>query len=42
MQKEWANEVSGNPNNFEVKINSHKKTQAHLDAIIAFGRWKAG
>ena len=42
MQKEWANDVSGNPNNFEVKINSHKKTQAHLDEIIAFGRWKAG
>ncbi len=34
--------MSGNPNNVEVKINSHEKTQAHLDAIIAFGRWKAG
>ena len=31
MQKEWANGVSGNLKNFEVKINSHEKTQAHLD-----------
>ena len=42
MQKEWANGVSGNPKNFEVKIKSHEKTQAHLDASIAFGRWKTG
>ena len=42
MQKEWANGVSGNPKNFEVKIKSHEKTQAPLDAIIAFGRWKTG
>ena len=25
----------------EVKIKSHEKTQSHLDASIAFGRWKA-
>ena len=31
MQKEWANGASGNLNNFEVKIKSHEKTQAHLD-----------
>ena len=42
MQKEWANSVSGNPKNFGVKIKSHEKTQSHLDASIAFGRWKAG
>ena len=42
MQKEWANGVSGNPKNFGVKIKSHEKTQSHLDASIAFGRWKAG
>ena len=42
MQKQWANGVSGNPKNFEVKIKSHEKTQAHVDAIIAFGRWKTG
>ena len=34
--------MSGNLNNFGVKIISHEKTQAHLDAGIAFGRWKAG
>ena len=36
--------VSGNPNpkNFGVNIIPHEKTQAHLDASIAFGRWKAG
>ena len=42
MQKEWANGVSGNPNNFGVKIKAHENTQSHLDASIAFGRWKAG
>ena len=42
MQKEWATGVSDNPKNFGVKIISHEKTQAHLDASIAFGRWKAG
>ena len=42
MQKEWATGVSGNPKNFGVKIISHEKTQAHLDASIVFGRWKAG
>ena len=42
MQKEWATCVSGNPKNFGMKIISHEKTQAHLDASIAFGRWKAG
>ena len=42
MQKEWANGVSGNPKNFGVKIKAHEKTQSHLDASIAFGRWKAG
>ena len=42
MQKEWTNGVSGNPKNFGVKIKSHEKTQSHLDASIAFGRWKAG
>ena len=41
MQKEWANGVQGNPKNFGVKIKSHEKTQSHLDASIAFGRWKA-
>ena len=40
MQRKWANGVSSNPKNFEVKIKLHKKTQEHLDAIIAFGRWK--
>ena len=40
-QIEWANSVSGNPKNFGVKIKSHEKTQSHLDASIAFGRWKA-
>ena len=42
MQKEWATGVSGNLKNFGVKIISHEKTQAHLDASIAFGRRKAG
>ena len=42
MQKEWATGVSGNPKTFGVKIISHEKAQAHLDASIAFGRWKAG
>ena len=42
MQKEWTNGVSGNPKNFGVKIKSHEKTQSHLDASIAFRRWKAG
>ena len=42
IQKEWANGVSGNPKNFGMKITSHEKTQSHLDASIAFGRWKAG
>ena len=42
MQKEWATGVSGNPKNFGVMIISHEKAQAHLDANIAFGRWKAG
>ena len=42
MRKEWANGVSGNPKNCGVKIKSHEKPQAHLDASIAFGRWKAG
>ena len=37
LQKEWANGLSGNPKNFEVKIKSHETTQAHLDASIAFG-----
>ena len=41
MQKQWTTGVSGNPKNFGVKIISYEKTQAHLDAIIAFGRWKA-
>ena len=30
MQNEWANDVSGTPNNFEVNIKSQEKTQAHL------------
>ena len=34
--------MSGNPKNFGVTIKSHEKTQSHLDASIAFGRWKAG
>ena len=34
MQKEWATGVSGNPKNFGVKIISHEKTQAHLDASM--------
>ena len=34
--------MQGNPKNFGVKIKSHEKTQSHLDASIAFGRWKAG
>ena len=42
MQKEWANCGQGNPKNFGVKIKSHEKTQSHLVASIAFGRWKAG
>ena len=42
MQTEWATGVSGNPENFGLKIISHEKTQAHLDASIAFGRWNAG
>ena len=42
MQKEWATGVLGNLKNFGVKIISHEKTQAHLDANIAFGRRKAG
>ena len=42
MQKDWATGVSGNLKNFGVKIISHEKTQAHLDASIAFGRWKVG
>ena len=41
-QREWANGVSGNPKNYGKKIILHEKTQAHLDASIAFGRWKAG
>ena len=41
MQKEWATGASGNPKNFGVKIISHEKTQAHLDAST-FGRRKAG
>ena len=41
MQKEWANSLSGNLKNFGVKIKSHENTQSHLDARIAFGRWKA-
>ena len=40
--KRVVNGVSGNPKNFGVKIKSHEKTQSHLDASIAFGRWKAG
>ena len=40
MQKEWTNSVSGYPKNFGVK--SHEKTQSHLDASTAFGRWKVG
>ena len=39
-KKEWDNGVSSDLNNFEVKIKSHEKTEAHLDAIIAFERWK--
>ena len=31
MRKEWANGVSGNLKNFEVKIKSHEKTQARFD-----------
>ena len=31
MQQEWANSGSGNTKNFEAKIKSHEKTQAHLD-----------
>ena len=42
MQKEWANGVLDNPKKFGVKIKSHEKPQSHLDASIAFGRWKAG
>ena len=42
MQKEWATGVPGNLKNFGMKIISHEKTQAHLDANIAFGWWKAG
>ena len=42
MQKEWADGVSGKPKNFGIKFKSHEKTQSHLDASIAFGRWKAG
>ena len=42
MQNEWVNGVSSNPENFGVKIKSHEKPQAHLDASIAFVRWKAG
>ena len=34
--------MAGNPKNFGVKIKSHEKTQSHLEASIAFGRWKAG
>ena len=30
-QKEWANGVSSNMKDFDVKIKSHAKTQAHLD-----------
>ena len=44
MQNEWANDVSDSPNNFEVKIKSYDKTQAHaplLDATFT-SRWKAG
>ena len=33
MQNEWTNDVSGNPNNVEVKIKPHEKTQAHLYLI---------
>ena len=40
-QKEWVNGVLSNPKNFGVKIKSHEKTQAHLDASITFGRWRA-
>ena len=42
MQKEWASCVQGNPKNFGVKIKSHENTQSHLDASIAFWRWKSG
>ena len=41
MQKEWAYGVSCNQNNFGMKIKSHEKTQSHIDASIAFGRWTA-
>ena len=34
--------MPGNPKNYGLKIKSHEKTQAHLNASIAFGRWKAG
>ena len=42
MQNEWVNGVSSNPENFGVKIKSHEKPDAHLDASIAFVQWKAG
>ena len=37
MQKQGVTGESGNSKNFGVKIISHEKTQAHLDASIAFG-----
>ena len=40
--KRVANGVSGNPKNFGMKIKSHEKRQAHLDANIASDRRKAG
>ena len=32
----------GRPEELRSENQIHKETQAHLDAIIAFGRWKAG
>ena len=41
VQKEWTNVVLGNLKNFGMKIKSHGKHQAHLDASITFGRRNA-
>ena len=38
--KRVVNGVSGNPKNFGLKIKSQERTQSHLDASIAFGRWR--
>ena len=41
VQKVWANGVSGNLKTFGMKIKTHEKPKAHIDASITFGRCNA-